>query len=299
MSTTSSVLWLWLLLVVCGMQICTIEAFLPHPNAVSSTAARHCRLHPLFMGRAAAVRANTKARTDAAKAKNNGRFAKKIIIAVKAGGPDPVVNRQLAQVIADAKVANVPKDIITRNIEKATASASADFKESTFEFYGHGGVGLLVHVLTDNDNRAAADIALVAKKNFLKPAAINSVKFKFQTKARLDIKQVMDEEELMTLCLENNVDDYELLTEVTGCPLNPMEEGQSVVFVDMKDMATLRDVLREKNIAVEARLQSVPMDGFVGVTDEEFDLNMAALSAFEALDDVDSIEHNIDMVGDD
>ena len=41
---------------------------------------------PLFMGRAAAVRANTKAKTDAAKAKNNGRFAKKIIIAVKANG---------------------------------------------------------------------------------------------------------------------------------------------------------------------------------------------------------------------
>lgn len=52
----------------------------------------------LFMGRAAAVRADTKARTDAAKAKNNNRFAKKIIMAVKAGGPDTTTNTQLAQV---------------------------------------------------------------------------------------------------------------------------------------------------------------------------------------------------------
>ena len=51
-----------------------------------------------------AVRAATKAKTDSAKAKNNGRFAKKIIMAVKAGGADPEVNRNLAGVIADAKV---------------------------------------------------------------------------------------------------------------------------------------------------------------------------------------------------
>eukprot|EP01031_Cornospumella_fuschlensis_P025120 gene25120-30337_t len=57
-------------------------------SAVAARQRRTC----LYMGRAAAVRAATKARTDAAKAKNNGRFAKKIIMAVKAGGSDPVVN---------------------------------------------------------------------------------------------------------------------------------------------------------------------------------------------------------------
>jgi hypothetical protein len=50
----------------------------------------------LYMGRAAAVRAATKARTDSAKAKNNNRFAKAIINVVKQGGPDPESNRNLA-----------------------------------------------------------------------------------------------------------------------------------------------------------------------------------------------------------
>ena len=68
---------------------------------------------------------------------------------VKAGGPDPESNRQLAVVIAEAKAANVPKDVIDRNIEKASAAATADFKESVFEFYGHGGVGILVNVLVN------------------------------------------------------------------------------------------------------------------------------------------------------
>jgi len=67
------------------------------------------------------------------------------------------------------------------------------------------------------------------------------------------------------------------------------------VYVDLKDMATLRDALRAKNLQVVTRLVSVPMEGFVSVNDEDFDSNVAAIDAFEALDDVDTVEHNIDM----
>jgi YebC/PmpR family DNA-binding regulatory protein len=253
----------------------------------------------LFMGRAAAVRAATKARTDGAKAKNNSRFAKKIAMAVKAGGTDPVKNRQLAQVMADAKAANVPKDVVVRNIEKANAAASADYKSSVFEFYGHGGSCLIVNVLTDNDNRASADVNLVAKKNELKGAAKNSVLFKFDTKSRLNLQTMIDEDKLMELCLESGVDDYELRTEVDGSPLNPQEEGKCCVYVDLKDMAAMRDALREKGFELEASLAAVPKEGVVALNDEDFEKNMDAIDAFLALDDVDSVEHNIDMTGDD
>ena len=153
--------------------------------------------------------------------------AKKIVMAVKAGGgTDPEKNRQLGQVIAEAKVNNVPKDVITRNIEKGNAAATVDFKSSIFEFYGHGGVGFLINVLTDNDNRAASEVNLVAKKNILKSAAMNSVNFKFDTKARLSLQTTIDEDALMELCLECGVDDYELRSVVDGCPLSPQEEGK-------------------------------------------------------------------------
>ena len=217
---------------------------------------------------------------------------------MKAGGADPDQNRLLAQVISDAKDAQVPKDIITRNIEKATAAATADFKESVFEFYGFGGVGLLINVLTDNDNRAAADVNLVAKKNSLKAAAMNSVKFKFDTKARLDVNSVLDEEKLMEICLESGVDDYELRTEIDGSPLNPAEDGKCVVYVDPKDMAPLRDALKSQGLSLETKLAAVPKDGSMPVSKEDFDLNMDVIDAFLSLDDVDSVEHNIDMTVD-
>eukprot|EP00600_Ochromonadales_sp_CCMP1393_P006172 CAMPEP_0174957496 /NCGR_PEP_ID=MMETSP0004_2-20121128/2104_1 /TAXON_ID=420556 /ORGANISM="Ochromonas sp., Strain CCMP1393" /LENGTH=222 /DNA_ID=CAMNT_0016205611 /DNA_START=283 /DNA_END=951 /DNA_ORIENTATION=- len=216
-------------------------------------------------------------------------------MAVKAGGPDPDSNRGLSQVIAEAKAANVPKDIIQRNIDKATAADTADFKESLFEFYGHGGVGMLVWVLTDNNNRAVADVNLVAKKNSLKPAAANSVNFKFDKKARINVGASIDEDELMELCLENDIDDYDLRTVSDGCVLNPQEDGHSVIYVDQKDMAAMRDCLLAKELPIETKLASLPMEGFLALGDEDFDLNLAAIDAFEALDDVDLVEHNIDM----
>ena len=69
----------------------------------------------LFMGRAAAVRAATKGKTDAKKAKNNALYGKKIIMAVKNGGsPDPNANRMLGELIKQAKAASVPMDVSSR-----------------------------------------------------------------------------------------------------------------------------------------------------------------------------------------
>ena len=95
---------------------------------------------PLFMGRAAAVRAATKSKTDAKKAKTNAVFGKKIIMAVKQGGsPDPNSNRMLGDIIKQAKANSVPVDNINRAIKRATEGSAGDFSESTFEAYGFGG----------------------------------------------------------------------------------------------------------------------------------------------------------------
>lgn len=73
---------------------------------------RPALVSPLFMGRAAAVRAATKSKTDGKKAKINAVFGKKIIMAVKQGGsPDPNANRVLADLIKQAKANSVPVDV--------------------------------------------------------------------------------------------------------------------------------------------------------------------------------------------
>jgi hypothetical protein len=91
----------------------TVSAFsVSPPCAVFPTCQNTSRLSsPLFMGRAAAVRAATKGKTDAKKAKTNALYGKKIIMAVKQGGPDPNANRALADLIKQAKANSVPVDV--------------------------------------------------------------------------------------------------------------------------------------------------------------------------------------------
>jgi len=198
-------------------------------------------------------------------------------------------------VIADAKAANVPNDVIKRNIEKAGSAATAAFKESLFEFIGPGGSYILVNVLTDNDNRASSEVNLVGKKQSLKPGSKGSVTFNFIKKARLDVTSLIDEEKLMELCLEVGVDDYELRSEVDGNPLNPSEEGRCSIYVNLNDMSHMRDALRSAGYIVETSIKQVPKDGSVSLIDADFDSFLNVIDAFLALDDVDSVEHNVDM----
>jgi hypothetical protein len=89
----------------------SVSAFSVTFPTVFSTCPSTSRLSPLFMGRAAAVRAATKGKTDAKKAKTNALYGKKIIMAVKQAGPDPNANRALADLIKQAKANSVPVDV--------------------------------------------------------------------------------------------------------------------------------------------------------------------------------------------
>lgn len=134
-------------LIASTLLLSTATAF-TNTNLVGQTSAvsehvHQSRLSPLFMGRAAAVRAATKSKTDAKKAKTNAVFGKKIIMAVKQGGsPDPNSNRMLGDIIKQAKANSVPVDNINRAIKRATEGSAGDFSESTFEAYGFGGASL-------------------------------------------------------------------------------------------------------------------------------------------------------------
>ena len=134
-----------------------------------------------------------------------------------------------------------------------------------------------------------------AKKNNLKTANANSVKFKFDLKAKIEVDTVLSEDDVMEYCLEVGVDDYILKTEVDGCFSSPQDENKSIVYVDLKDMGPLRDILRSKGRSVETSIAAIPKEDYVTLSDEDLDLNLNVIDAFEGLDDVDSVEHNINL----
>ena len=106
-----------------------------------------------------------KEKTDAKKGKVFSRVSKEIINAVKLGGSgDPKTNTRLRLAIQKAKEANFPSDNIDRLIKKATSGEQEVFHEMQYELYGHGGVGIILDIMTDNKNRIASDIHVATNK---------------------------------------------------------------------------------------------------------------------------------------
>ena len=185
---------------------------------------RHSAKRVVMMGRKFENNKVKMAKTAAANAKKSSYIGKKIKVAVKAGGPDPDANRALGLIIKEAQALNVKRDIVDRNIKAASSDKDgADFKELTYELYGHGGVGFVINALSDNSNRAYTDVGTVAKKANLKLAESGSVLHNFEKKGRLAVNSALDEDDLIELALENDVDDVE-----AGEP-DP-EDGRAIVL---------------------------------------------------------------------
>jgi transcriptional/translational regulatory protein YebC/TACO1 len=102
---------------------------------------------------------------------------------------------------------------INRAIKRATEGNVGDFAESTFEAYGFGGASLIINVLSDNANRANADVKSTVNKRNGKIAESGSVLFMYDRKGKVEVGAVLDEEELLDAAIEAGIDDF-LLEEV-------------------------------------------------------------------------------------
>lgn len=123
-----------------------------------------------------------KAVTDVKKGKIFSKMAKLIAVAARQGG-DPSINPSLRLAIEQAKSANMPNDNIERAIKKGTGEDKiGQLEEMTYEAYGPNGTPLIIEVITDNKNRALAEIKHILGKFDGKLAATGSVKYLFDKK---------------------------------------------------------------------------------------------------------------------
>src|SRR5579862_1752460 len=106
-----------------------------------------------------------KERQDKTRSKLFSKLSRDITIAAKHGLPDPAANSRLRLAIANAKAESMPKDNIDRAIKKAAGGEADLMEEIRYEGFAPGGVGLIVEVLTDNRNRAAANVRSSFSKN--------------------------------------------------------------------------------------------------------------------------------------
>lgn len=225
-----------------------------------------------------------KERADAKKGKVFSRSAKEIISAVKMGGPDPKSNPRLRLAILNAKNANVPNDIVDRNIKKASSADQADFTEMTYELYGHGGVGIIAEVMTDNKNRISSEMRIATNKRGGSVATPGSVAFNFDQKGIIQIqKKHAKEDELFLSATEAGAEDFEAADEMY------------MIITTPENLISVRDAINHLGIPVDqAELEMVPKS-YVETDEETTKSNLALIEWLENLEDVDAVYHNMKL----
>lgn len=224
-----------------------------------------------------------KEKNDAAKGKIFTMIGHELALAVKAGGPDPANNSKLAAIIAKAKANNMPNDTINNGIKKAAGSMEADnFEELQYEGYGPNGVAIIVQVLTDNKNRAAADVRSAFTKGHGALATQGAVSFMFDTKGQIILdKEAMDDldksfDDLMDMAIEAGAEDIQ------------DEEDSYVIYTAPGDFEEVRSNLENQKLPMaEADIVMVPQN-YVSVTDEEAVKGLRR--TLDLLDDSDDVQ---------
>ena len=223
-----------------------------------------------------------KGKADAKKGKIFSQVTKEIISAVKQGGPDPKGNAKLKLAIQKAKAANLPNENIERNIKKASSNDQTDYFEMQYELYGHGGVGLLVDLMTDNKNRAASDMRIATNKRGGSIASPGAVAYNFSKKGIIHVPaDKADEDDLFMLVTDAGAEEFEKV------------EDLYIITTPPDQLIQVKDQLDEKNIeATECALQMIPTT-FVECDEEIQKANLALIDWLEDLEDVADVWHNM------
>jgi YebC/PmpR family DNA-binding regulatory protein len=176
-----------------------------------------------------------KGRQDAARSKLFSKLSRDITVAAKGGMPDPAMNPRLRLAVTNARAESMPKDNIERAIKKGAAGETDDFEEIRFEGFGPGGVGVIVEVLTDNRNRATANVRATFGKNGGNLGENGSVAFMFDRMGQVVYPaKVGSEDQVMDAAIEAGAEDVE------------SDEETHAIFTRFEELGEVADALAAK-----------------------------------------------------
>jgi YebC/PmpR family DNA-binding regulatory protein len=227
-----------------------------------------------------------KGAADARRGKVFSKISKELSVCAKTGGSDPANNPTLRTLIQKAKSVNMPADNVDRAIRKGAGElGGVTFEEVVYEGYAGGGVGLIVVALTDNKNRAAAEIRHIFNKHGSSFAQQGAVSRGFQRKGQIFVDaSAVDEETLMGVALDAGADD---LTK---------EGDQYEILSDPTTFADVSEAIEAAGIEkIGAEVSLVP-DIYVPVADPAVAKAVTRfVEALEDQDDVQNVYTNMDI----
>ena len=227
-----------------------------------------------------------KAVIDSRRAKSFAKLIKNIEVAAKIGGADIAGNPTLADAVQKAKKTSVPNDNIDRAIKRGAGltGETIDYATIMYEGYASGGVALLVECLTDNKNRAAAEVRTAMSRNGGTLADPGSVAYNFSRKGVIVVPaEGTTEDDVLVAVLEAGAE------EVTP-------QGESFeVLTEASELVATRSALQDAGIDYDSAdvefVASVKVNADAETARKVFRL----IDALEDSDDVQNVYTNLDL----
>ena len=225
-----------------------------------------------------------KAANDSKRAKLWAKLIRNIEVATRTGGADIDGNPTLYDAIYKARKNSVPNDNIDRAIKRGSGAddGSVDYTSIMYEGYGPSGIAILIECLTDNRNRAAAEVRLAVSRNGGTMADPGSVSYQFARKGVILVNG-SDEDAILEATIEHDVED-----------VSSAGDGY-VVTCDPSSMVDARAALQSAGIDYESAdvefVSSLKIDADAELADKVIKL----IDALEDLDDVQAVYTNMDV----
>jgi YebC/PmpR family DNA-binding regulatory protein len=241
-----------------------------------------------------------KASWDQAKASNYAKIGKIIQLAAK-NWADPTMNPSLDLALQKAKQYNLPRDVVDKAIKKWSWQLKGeDLQEVMFEWYGPGGVAVLIKALTDNTNRTSPNIKILLSKfwwSLWEPGSVSwqfmqkwvfiiDGKFEIINEKWNDVEKIypLEMEEAEMELMDMDVEDVEDVDD---------EDWNLILTVDRNSFITVRDCLKSTGYhIVEAGIHYLP-DNTVSLSSEDAEQLQLMLDNLDEDEDVDCVYSNI------
>jgi YebC/PmpR family DNA-binding regulatory protein len=225
-----------------------------------------------------------KGKQDKLRSKLFSKLSRDITLAAKTGVPDPASNARLRLAVTNARSESMPRDNIERAIKKGAAGETDNLEEIRYEGFGPGGVGIIVEVLTDNRNRAAANVRTIFGKNGGNMGESGSVAFMFDRLGQITYPaSAGSEDKVMEAAIEAGAEDV-------------VSDGEThLIFTSYEDLSEVAGALS----AVLGDAKSTahmwrPKTG-TPVSDEDAATLMKLLDALDDDDDVSNVYSNVEL----
>jgi YebC/PmpR family DNA-binding regulatory protein len=227
-----------------------------------------------------------KAATDAKRGKQFTKLARAITVAAREGGGDPDGNPTLATAVQKARDLSMPKDNIQRAIDRGTgAGAGSDaIERAVYEGYGPGGAAILVEALTDNRNRAGAEIRHAFDKNGGSLGEPGSVAWIFEKRGVILVDGERYDEEDLIAAVDAGADDVATDGDLLKVTSDPAALG------------AVREAIEDAGVEVQSAELAMEPKNVVEVTDEaEAGRLVRLMEALDEHDDVEAVHANFDV----